>query len=374
VRLLHRYVLLELVVPLALWVAFLFMLLLVLQFLRGTDVLLGSAVSGWDLLALLGYLTPQFLVMALPVALLLAVLLGLGRLTEDREVAALQSVGVGPLQLLWAPLLIGLLLSVAMGFLGFRAVPWGLAEVKSLINDVIKRNVVGDVKAGVFYEDLSQLTLYAEKVRTESGHWTHVLLHDDRDPRAPLLVLAREGRVDAATGESALELHLKDGVVHRESVEGRDYSLVEFEEGRISVGLESAIKRKNRYRSPHEELTPEELWGAAKETEAEGGDGRPFRIAYHARVAQAALPLAFSLLGTPLALGRRGSGRSGGRGWGFLLTLVAYVGYYVLVRGSEQLALRGHLPPWAAGHLTNVLFAAIGAVLLWRMSARGAAV
>ena len=26
--------------------------------------------------------------------------------------------------------------------------------------------------------------------------WTHVLLHDDRDPRAPLLVLAHEGTVN----------------------------------------------------------------------------------------------------------------------------------------------------------------------------------
>lgn len=368
-KLVHRYVLGELLVPLALWVVFLFLLLLVLQFLRGTDVLLGSAVSGWDLLSLLSFLTPQFLVMALPVAVLLAVLIGLGRLTEDREVAALQASGFGPLQLLVAPLMVGLLVSVLMGFLGFRAVPWGLAEMKVLINDVIKRNVVGDVKAGVFYEDLSQLTLYAEQVDPESG-WTHVLLHDDRDARAPLLVLAKAGRVDATGADAALELRLERGEVHRDSVEGRDYALVEFEEGRISVGLESAIQRKNRYRSPKEELTPEELLLAADEAKAAGEDPRPFHIAWHARVAQGFLPLAFVILGTPLALGRRGKGQ----GFGFLLALLAYVAYYVLVRLAEQFAMRGTLPLWLAGHLTNLLFVAVGAVLLWRLSSRGAAV
>ncbi|HLT31776.1 MAG TPA: LptF/LptG family permease [Myxococcaceae bacterium] len=370
-KLVHRYVLGEILVPLALWVVFLFLILLVLQFLRGTDVLLGSAVRGWDLLWMLAYLTPQFLLMAVPVALLLAILIGMGRLSEDREVAALQAVGTGPLQLLVAPLLVGVVLCGLMGFLGTRAVPWGLAEMKVLINDVIKRNVVGDVKPGVFYEDLSQLTLYAEEV--SGTGWRHVLLHDSRDPESPLLVLARQGAVDAAGGGAALELRLFQGEVHRDSVQGGDYALLEFEEGRISVGLESAIQRKNRYRSPKEELTPDELRAAAVEAEAAGEDGRPFLIAWHERWAQALLPLAFCLLGTPLALGRRGGGRSGGRGFGFLLTLFAYVAYYVMVRGSEQLALRELLPIWLAAHLTNLVFAGIGGLLLWRMSHRGTA-
>src|SRR5690606_28790403 len=87
---------------------------------------------------------------------------------------------------------------------------------------------------------------------------------------------------------------------------------------------------------PKEELTPDELRAAAVEAEAAGEDGRPFLIAWHERWAQALLPLAFCLLGTPLALGRRGGGRSGGRGFGFLLTLFAYVAYYVMVRGAAR--------------------------------------
>ncbi len=36
--------------------------------------------------------------------------------------------------------------------------------MRELVNEVIKKNVAGDVKSGVFYEDLSDLTLYAERV------------------------------------------------------------------------------------------------------------------------------------------------------------------------------------------------------------------
>ncbi|HMK73287.1 MAG TPA: LptF/LptG family permease, partial [Myxococcaceae bacterium] len=96
--LLVRAVLRELGGPLAVWVAFLFLLLFVMQFLRGTDVLLGSAVTVGDYIRLAVNLSPHFLVMALPVGLLLAVLLGLGRMAEDRELLALGALGSPPWQ------------------------------------------------------------------------------------------------------------------------------------------------------------------------------------------------------------------------------------------------------------------------------------
>ena len=66
----RRYLLRELLVPLVVWVAFLFLLLFVMQFLRGTEVLLGSGgdAAGTSRRLIL-YLAPHFLVMALPVAL-----------------------------------------------------------------------------------------------------------------------------------------------------------------------------------------------------------------------------------------------------------------------------------------------------------------
>lgn len=73
----------EILVPLFLWVTFLFLLLFVMQFLRGSDVLLGSAVTPWDFVRLVLHLSPHLLVMSLPIGFLLALLLSLGRLSED---------------------------------------------------------------------------------------------------------------------------------------------------------------------------------------------------------------------------------------------------------------------------------------------------
>jgi lipopolysaccharide export system permease protein len=245
-----RYLLKELVLPLIAWVAFLFLLLFVMQFLKGTDVLLGSAVTAGDLISLTLFLAPHFVVMALPIAFLLAILLGLGRLSEDRELIAMSALGVSPAKLIAVPVGLGGVLGLVSMFLAFTAEPWGLASVKALVNEVIKKNVVGDVKPGVFYDDLSNLTLFAKEVDQAQLKWTHVLLHDNRDPAAPLLVLAREGRVQPSAEGDAVRLRLVDGDVHRVARSTVDYSVIGFERADLIVGLEESIWRKNTFRSP----------------------------------------------------------------------------------------------------------------------------
>lgn len=168
-RVLLRYVLSELVVPLLVWLAFLFLLLFVMQFLRATEVFLGSAVTAGDLGRLLLYLGPHFVVMALPVAFLLAILLGMGRLGEDSEIVAMNSLGVGPLQILAIPVTLGVALGAVMLLMTSTFEPRGMSAVKGLLNEIIKKNVAGDVKPGVFYEDLSRFTVYVQDVDEHAG-------------------------------------------------------------------------------------------------------------------------------------------------------------------------------------------------------------
>jgi lipopolysaccharide export system permease protein len=364
--LLVRYLLRELLVPLLLWVVFLFLLLFVMQFLRGTEVLLGSAMTPWDFVKLVVNLSPHLLVMSLPVGFLLAILLGLGRLGEDRELLALLSLGATPWQLARVPLVMGAGLGVLVLLLASTAEPWGLKQVKVQVSEVIKRNVLGDVRPGVFYEDLTDLTLYAQEVDKERGVWTHVLVHDDRDPRAPLLVLAHEGTVNPSGRGASLSVGLRAGEVHRAEQSGTDYAVLSFREGNLSIGVEDSILRKNHFRSPKEELTPRELLAAAEEARVAGRSAAPFLTAFHVRLAEGLTPLAFALFGVPLAVSARTV-----RTRGYLLALVAYVAYYIVQRSFENLGTGGRLVPWLAGMAPNLVFGAFGTWLFVRLTRRG---
>jgi lipopolysaccharide export system permease protein len=203
-------------------------------------------------------------------------------------------------------------------------------------------------------------------VDAKKGEWTHVMLHDARDPRSPLLVLASEGKVNPKGPGAALTVGLTRGEIHRGEASPTDYTVLDFQRADIAVGVEDAISHKNRFRSPREEMTPPELLKAAGEAKAQHQPFVPLLVAYHVRIAQAFVPIAFALVGGPLAMGaqRRGRGRS------YLFTIGAYVAYYVLSRMFETWGGQGRLSPGTAAQLANLLFACAGVWLLWRRTGR----
>jgi lipopolysaccharide export system permease protein len=366
---LDRYLALEIIGPFAAALAFLFGLLLAMQLLRGIDVMLGSGVRPADLLQILWYLGPHFAAMAMPVSFLFAVMLAVGRWSEDREVLALAASGVAPWRLWVAPL--GLALAVAaVGIgLGRGPEPHGLAALRLHVNELIKRNMAGDVKPGVFYDTLSAITLYSQGVSPRTRRFANVLLSDERDPEASLLVLAREGYVDPHGSGGTLRLVLTDGEIHRAAAAGQDYAVVTFQRASLNIGVSDDLLKRNQFTAAKEELSPHQLRLRAEQAQ-EHGDDVSARDLFLARARRTAAPLAtvaFAMCGVPLAIRRRQRSRA----LGALATLAMFVGYYVVARAAEIAAVNGRVPPTLAAWLANLLFAAVGVVLLRRAARVG---
>lgn len=363
-RLLDRSLALEIAGPFAAALAFLFGLLLTMQLLRGVDVLLGSGVRPADLATIFGYLASHFLAMAMPVSFLFALMLVVGRWSEDRETLALAASGVAPWRLLVAPLGFAAVLALFGTWLGQGPEPRGMASLRAHVNELIKRNMAGDVKPGVFYDALRSMTLYSQGVSPKTRRFTNVLLSDERDSEASLLVLAREGVVDPHGGGGTLRLVLQDGEIHRSSAQGDDYAVVTFQKASMDIGVGGDLLRNYRFGASRDELSPAELVERSAKAAAieDWGAYRNFEVAWHHRLAAPLAVLAFAACGVPLALRRRQRSRA----LGAVATLGVYVGYYVCSRGAELAAERGSLSPFVGAHLANAAFLALGLVLLWR--------
>jgi lipopolysaccharide export system permease protein len=366
VRALDRYLAREILVPFTAGLVFLTQLLIATQLLAQAEVVFGSGVSAWDILAVVVSLTPHFLGYVLPVAFLLGAVLGVGRLADDREVVALGAAGISPTTLVRTPVGLGVAVALCALAVSLWAEPAGLRAARQRLNDIIRRNLTSDVRGGVFFEEIPNLTVYVENAR--EGRWENVLISDRSDPRAPLLALAREGRLEPAGEGDTLRLSLAEGELHREEQAAGQYVRGTFERGEVTLGAGRSVSERNKLMGSRFELRPSEIEARAEERERAGDwvDARRWRSFYHRKIAGPLAILAFGLLAAPIAAVRRG-----GRAAGYALTIFAVVAYYAVLRFGEGLGQRGALPIWLGPHLGNLAVATLGVLLTWRMARRG---
>ncbi|TMA19761.1 MAG: YjgP/YjgQ family permease [Deltaproteobacteria bacterium] len=364
--LVDRLILREILVPLAVGILAIVQLLVILQLLQLNQIVFGSAVTLGDLGRLTVALAPHFLVVALPLAFMLGVQLGIGRLSSDRELLAMSAAGVPPLRFYRVPIAISLALGVAVAALVHWAEPWGFQELNRVLNQVIKRNLQSGLTPGLFNDGLPRFMIYVGgQEHGGSGLWKGVLIEDEVGDGAPLLALAEGGRVED-TGGDALMLHLFKGEIHRS--EPRGETVARFDEGTFVAGVQAASK--NRFSNNEIQLSNAVLRQRVAELERRGGDDDRDQAARMRLelVRRWAIPFAcfvFAILGVPLATGARGSKSSA-----YLITMGAFVSYYALSRVAVALTVSGW-NAWAAGLIPNALILIAGLLLTLRTSVLG---
>ncbi len=365
--LLDRYLAREILLPMAGGLLFLTQLLLATQILGQASVLFGAGVSPADVGQVIFYLLPYFVGFVLPVAFLLGVVLGVSRLAGDREVVAMGAAGISPLRLLRVPLLLSVGTAALGVWLALFLEPAGMGAVRSLMNDIVKRNVSSEVRAGTFYDQIPGFTLYAERV--DQRGWGNVLIQDRTNPDAPILSLSRRGRLEPVGQGQDMRLGLEDGELHREQAQSDEYAIADFGRADMVLGLGGgfAARAEGLGRNARE-VTLAETREQIAAAYAAGKPEQAWRIEgnLHRKIAAALVVIPFALLGVPL-----GASARAGRAFGAGATLLVMVVHYVLLRAGQVVVQRGSVPAWLGLQLGNAVVAAVGLLLLWRLARRG---
>ncbi len=361
-----RYVAKEILAPFLAGLLFLTQLLLATQILNQADVLFGSGVSLADVASIVVALVPNVLGYVLPIAFLLGAVIGIGRLSEDREVIALGAAGISTARLVRVPLALGVVAAAAAVWLSTTLEPAGLRLARVRLNEVVKRNVANDVRAGTFYDQIPGYTLYAERVGARG--WENVLISDRSNPAAPVLALARGGKLEPVGAGQEMQLVLDGGEVHRDEAGSDQYVAADFRHAEVVIGLGTALTDRNIFSRSAREMT---MAGFDARIEAERARGdqaqaRRFEGFKHRRLAQPLAILPFALLAVPL-----GASRRVGRAFAMTATVAAVIAQYVLMRSGEVMAQKGTLPAWLALQLPTLVLSAIAVVLIVLQARRG---
>lgn len=310
---------------------------------------------------------PNMFTVTIPMAVLVGILLGLSRLAADSEITAMRASGIG----VWT--FVGVVGIVAVTGWGaglantLYLAPRASAATLRLESELLNAQASYEVQPRVFNEEFKNYVFYVQDVRASTGatRWRQIFLADLSDPGAPKITTGATATVVSRKGESAV-MRLHDGTEHQ-TVAGQpdQYNVSTFAQTDLPLALSSqSDTRITRSDTPMLAMSDAEL-------RMRGNDrnGRPYQIELQKRFAYPAACLVLMLVGVPLGI----SSKRGGKGAGFVLTIILVFVYYFLSSTGTALARQDKLPVVVGVWLVNALFAISGVVLLRQMSTGGAA-
>jgi LPS export ABC transporter permease LptF/LPS export ABC transporter permease LptG len=311
------------------------------------------------------YTVPLALTYTIPMSVLVGILIGLSRLAADSEITAMRASGMG----VWDfGRVLAIFVAAAWGLSllnGLYLAPWSLASLGHLEDQLKGSQVSFEVQPRVFYEGFPKIVLYVQDVHSAQGAavWKGVFLADISDAANPRITLAQQGLL-VAEGQDRLHLHLTNGSTHETDPKEADkYQISTFHETDIPIELPSS-------ESKAEEQIPVKAVGTwALRDRAASVDpvsARWYLIEFHSRFALPTACLVLAMVGIPLGLSSKKSGKSGG----FVLTIVLVFVYYFVSLIGVSLAKQGRLSPAFGAWLANLVFFAAALFLLWQAERR----
>jgi LPS export ABC transporter permease LptG/LPS export ABC transporter permease LptF len=367
VRILTRYILKE-VLSHALLGGVLFTFVLLMPNLPSLmELIVRNSASLGIVAKIFVLMLPNMFTVTIPMAVLVGILLGLSRLAADSEVTAMRAAGIG----VWS--FVGIVAIVAVA--GWAAdlantlylAPQATAATRRLESELLNAQASYEVQPRVFNEEFKNYVFYVQDVRASSGssHWREIFLADLSDPGAPKITTGATATVVNRKGEGAI-MRLRDGTEHQTLTNQPDqYNVSTFSQTDLPLALSTQSDTHiTRGDAPMLAMSNSELRTRGNEPR-----GRPYAIELQKRFAFPSACLVLMLVGVPLGI----SSKRGGKGAGFVLTIILVFVYYFLSSTGTALARQNKLPVVVGVWLVNVLFATCGVILLRQMSTGGAA-
>ena len=356
-----RYIVREVVPPFCLTLLVFTFLMLLPPIMNQGEELIRIGVDGRRVAELLLLLVPQSLAVTIPMALLVGVLMGLGRLSGDRETVVMQACGISLMRILMPLLALAAVAGAIHCHLMLSVVPDANQRFRELLLRVQANRAEGEVKPRVFHEgDFPGVVLYVEQVSTTGEGWSDVFLANVERPERPDVYLAERGRVAVDRERESVAIVLENGERHRvDPADAREYEVHAFAELRIQLDSEALFPAGGLARGLRE-MTIEELDAEAAALRAAGISPHAPIMEAHKRFAFPVAGFVFVLLGVAFGV----SSRSDGRAASFALGIGVIFAYYALLYQAEALAKVQWVPAHAAMWLPNIVLGLAGLALL----------
>ncbi|PWT83871.1 MAG: hypothetical protein C5B57_05950 [Blastocatellia bacterium] len=362
-KLIDRYVVREVLLPFFLWLLVITFILEMPPILDQGEKLIEKGVEWSIIVRVLATLLPQALGVTIPISLLLGILIGLGRLSADREFVALQACGVSIFRILRPVALLAVMACAATAYVMIVALPNANQTFREITFGVIAARAENDIKPRVFSAEYTNRVLYVRDV-LPTGGWRDVFMADSTQPEQTTSYFAELGRLVVNREKQTVELVLENGTRHTTFLKQPEkYEGSSFGHLVLNMEADTTLPRSVSLLKGDNEMSIAELRAKIAEAAKTGSPayGQFFTIQQKFSIPAACLVLA--LIGLGLGLTNRKDGKLAG----FVLGFAVIMAYYFVLWTSRALALGGRISPSFAPWIANVVLGGVGVILvMWR--------
>ena len=360
-KIINRYIFREIALPFVIILFVLTFVLLMGKILQIMDLMINKGIRVLDIAHLIALIMPNFLLFTIPIALLVSILIAMGRLSADNEITVLKASGVSLLQLFYPAAVASLLAFACAMVIGYFLVPQSNFATKRLLFELASQNAGIGIKEKVFNADFKGLLLYADTIPADGASMENVIISDSRVLGEQNTILAKKAFLVADPKLMIVKLRLENGSIHTVGKDLKNYRKVDFKSYDINLDLSSTMSSFTDEAKSSTEMTLSELLERMKKPDLAQAAMRELAIEVHKKFSIPLSCIFFGLLAMPLGITHHRSVKSRGFAVGLIIVAV----YYLLRIGGEALVENGRMDPALGVWAPNALFALLGIFLFY---------
>jgi lipopolysaccharide export system permease protein len=322
------------------------------------DWLIVKKVAVSTILQLVLYRLPDTTIAALPIAILFAALVALGRMARDNELTVIAGGGMSLSRVMLPLLLIAFLLSGGAYFTGERVVPWANHQFENIVRRIIFQEATPDIQEGTFFRGQDNTVFFIRRLDRKSYLMSDIMIFQPTDGTYPAIITAKRASYRGGVW------YLEEGISREMDDDGFVTNEARF--AQLEVRMPAEAGKFFGDQKTTAEMNRSELAQNIRLFGKSGIDIRPFLVDYHLKLAMPFANFFFVLLGVPMALFSLRLPRHS-RFLGIGVSAALALSYYVVTPFCRSLGVNGVLAPIAAAWLPSVAFALVGIFFFVRM-------
>jgi len=360
-KIINRYIFKEIAYPFIIILFILTFVLLMGKILQIMDLVINKGVNVFSILKIIFFLLPSFMLFTVPIALLIAILIAMGRLSADNEITALKTSGISLMQIYY-PVAVASLITFAFTiFTSYFLVPQSNFATKRLLFNIVQQNATIGIKEKVFNADFKGFLFYAEKIPDNKNYMEGIIVSDNRIIGEQNTILAKKAYLVSDPESMKVKLTLEDGSIHTVSSDLKNYRKIDFKSYDINLDLSTALASIDESSKSSTEMTVRELLAKMKKPGMDPAAIRELAIEVHKKFTIPLSCIFFGMLALPLGIRSHRSVKSRG----FAVGLIVVSLYYLLRIGGEAFAETGYISPAFGVWVPSSIFAFMGISLLY---------